>query len=888
MDLLLTTKLEIPAPQSEILARPRLFDRLNEGAERKLTLVSAPAGYGKTTLLSEWAHHVERPVVWLSLDAADNDFGRFMHYFIAALQRVEPGIGEVAMVMLEAQPPRPTESVLTALINDLSGLAHSVTIVLDDYQVIETEESHRALGFLLDHMPPSSHLVISARADPPLHLARLRAGRQVTEIREAELQFSEGEMAAFLHQTVGLELEPDDVTLLQKRTEGWIASLQMAAVSMQGRQDLSDFIHDFSGSHEYVVDYLTDEVLSRQPEELEVFLLQTSILEKMCGPLCNAVTGQSGGQKTLEELRKANLFVVSLDTEREWYRYHRLFADLLQQRLRSSGANLTELQLRASKWHEESGALLDSIDYAMQARAFDRAAGLIERIFEEVAAWSRVHVSTLNRWLAALPSATVGARPRLKLIKARLLMLEGELPTATAILTELEAEAAAGRRATGASAEDADRLLKQVRADLTSMAVLEGRLAQAVEYAGQALAELPEDDVAGHMRQSAILGTAYSHMGDMAKAHRWYAQAVAEARSLGIPVAAASLMTGLAQSQLAQGQLGLAAATCKEAMQLATVDGRRIPAAGPIGLTWARISYERNELQEAESKLREAIELLKKSGPLHALAEAYAWLARTRQAIGNSQGAVAAMNMALRLAEGHAYGHLSSIIPAHQARLFLAQGQPHLATAWAAGYRRLGPSEYSRDFEELTLARVLLAKRQAGEAQELLNGLRDAASAGARRSNLLEILVLLSLAFRQEGDDGATYKSLEEAFTLSEPEGYVRTFVDEGEPMAELLSAAAKRGVAAGRSTAAYAGRLLEAFGRGPVAPEGPALLESLSEREHQVLRLLETDLTVPEIAEQLVIGVSTVRSHVKSIYGKLGVHSRYEAVVRATELKLL
>jgi LuxR family maltose regulon positive regulatory protein len=886
---LLTTKLEIPAPQTEILPRPSLFERLNEGLERKLTLVSAPAGYGKTTLLSEWARSVDWPVAWFSLDPADNDFDRFMHYFIAALQKVEPHIGELATVMLEGQPPRPAEVILTALINDLAQAGRPLSIVLDNYQVIDVEEIHLGLGFLLDHMPAAFHLVIATRADPPLHLARLRAGRQIVEIREEDLQFGEEEIAAFLNRAMGLKLAPADIALLQKRTEGWIASLQMVAISMQGRQDLSNFIHDFSGSHEYVVDYLTDEVLSRQPGELEAFLLQTSILDKMCGPLCDAVTGQSGGQETLEELRRNNLFVVPLDTEREWYRYHRLFADLLQQRLRASGADMAGLFLLASEWHEANDLLLEAIDYAMKAEAFDRAAGLIERIFDVVTAWSRVHAWTLSRWLDALPAATVQARPSLRLIKARLFMVKGELPEASATLVELEAEVNASLQAAGVSTEDTGHLLKQIRADLTSIAVLEGRLGQAIEYAHQALAELPKGDTGGHMRQSAILGTAHFRMGNLAKAQGWYAQAVADAGSLGIPVVAASLITGQAQCQAAQGQLRLAEASCEEALRLATIGGQRTSAAGPASLAWAKILYERNDLEEAESKLRDAIELLKKSGPVHTLAGAYAWLARTRQVMGDGEGAGTAMNMALRLVQGHAYGYLSSAIPAHQARLFLAQGQLHLAIAWARDYQQLEPSEFARDFEELTLARVLLAKPEIAAARGLLSNLQTAAEARARRSSLLEILLLNSLAYRLEGNEAAALKSLEEALTHAEPEGYVRTFVDEGEPLADLLSATAKKGVGPGRSIAAdYAVLLLKALGRSPVAAAGPTLLEPLSEREMQVLRLLETDLTVPEIAEQLVIGTSTVRSHVKSVYGKLGVHSRYEAVVRAEELKLL
>jgi LuxR family maltose regulon positive regulatory protein len=357
----------------------------------------------------------------------------------------------------------------------------------------------------------------------------------------------------------------------------------------------------------------------------------------------------------------------------------------------------------------------------------------------------------------------------------------------------------------------------------------------------------------------------------------------------------ATLTTGLAQTQHAQGQLRLAAASCEEALQLATVGGQQSPVAGPIDLTWARISYEQNDLEEASSRLQEAIKLLSKSGPVHALAEAYAWLARTRQVMGESEAAGTAMSLALRLVEGHAYGHLSTVIPAHQARLYLAQGQPHLASAWADGYRKLGPTEYSRDFEELTLARVFLMTQEVSAAQELLDRLQTTAESGARTSSVLEIMLLRSLAYRLEGNENAALESLEGTLTLAEPEGYVRTFVDEGEPMADLLSAAAERGIAPGSGIATdsgaaadYAGRLLEALGRGPVAADRPTLLEPLSERELQVLKLLGTDLTVPEIAEHLVIGVSTVRSHVKSIYGKLAVHSRYEAVVRAGELKLL
>ncbi len=878
--MLLATKLDIPPPQPDTVPRPGLIARLNEGVDGKLTLISAPAGYGKTTLLSEWVGQIERPVAWLSLDRGDNDQTRFLHYLVVALQQIEPGIGEVAMVMLE-EPSLPSpESALTALINDLTRLSQPVSILLDDYHVIEAQTVHRTVRFLLDHMPPTVHLVIATRADPPLQLARLRAGRQMAELREADLQFTQQEAADFLIRVSGLKLSSADIETLWNRTEGWIASLQMAAVSLQGRDNISTFIDDFSGSHEYVVDYLTDEVLSRLPDELEAFLLQTSILERLSGPLCDALTGQRDGQRTLRELKKANLFVVSLDTRRKWYRYHRLFADLLQRRLRASPAeHLAELHQRASEWHQEHGSLHDAIDHALKAESYDRAASLLEQIFGQAGDWPRINASILQGWLDALPAGILRARPQLRLTQARVLMVNGDLPKALEALDQLEAETRSGQFA----GRDAKNLARRIHADRTSIAILEGRLSLAIEYAHQALAELPDQDVSGRMRQSAILGNALFRVGEVEQAQRWYSQAIAAARSLEIPIAVATLTTGLAQTQHALGQLCLAATSCERAMQLAIVEGQPTVAAGSIDMTWARICYEQNDLPAAESKLRGAIEQFRKSGPLHALAEAFAWLARTKQALGEADAADAAISQALDLIEGHAYGHLTTAIPAHQAHLWLARSRLEPAIRWAEAYRAQSPGEFSRLFEDLTLARVLLARGELTAAQALLKDLLSLAEAGSQRSCLIEIRLLQSLAYWQQRNEAQALQTLAQALSWAEPEGYVRTFIDQGEPLADLLAAAARKGIAT-----AYATQLSAALGRAESLRQPPALPDPLSDRERQVLKLLHTDLTVPQIAEQLIIGVSTVRSHVKSIYSKLGVHSRYEAVSRAGELNLL
>ena len=902
---LLETKLHVPRRRQGLVARPRLIDLLSRGAEAALTLVSAPAGFGKTSLLADWlaaAGADGRAAAWLSLDQRDNDPALFWTYLVAALKTALPGLGGSAPSLLESPPP-PMEVVLATLLNDLSAISNDVVMVLDDYHVIDARDVLDGMAFLLEHLPPQIHLVIASRADPALPLARLRGRGELVEIRATDLRFTTEEAAAYLNEVMGLGLTEEDVTALEGRTEGWIAALQLAALSMRGRDDVAGFIAGFAGDDRYIVDYLVEEVLQRQSDHVRQFLLQTSILDRLSGPLCDAVTGQDGGKARLEALDRGNLFLVPLDDRRQWYRYHQLFADVLQAHLLDERPeDIPELHRRASAWFEQSGEPSEAIRHALAAEDFERAADLIELAAPATRQYRQE--ATLRRWLEALPEELLRVRPVLSDAYAGSLLVRGEVEGVESYLQDAErwldprtggppGSLARSPEMVVVDEEGFRALPASIAVHRAGQARILGDAAGTVAHARRALDLVGEDDHLGRGGAAALLGLVYWTNGDLDAAHHWYADGMASLEKAGYLSDVVGGAITLADLRVAKGRLREAMTTYERGLRVATEHAPPVlRGAADMHVGMSQLCYERNELDAAMQHLLTSRELGEHAGlPKNR----YRWrvaMARIRAAEGDLGGALDLLDEADRLYVSDFSPDVRPV-PALRARVLVALGRLDEALDWASerGLSVDDDVSYLREFEHLILARVLLAHYQAErshgsihEVNVLVERLLQAAEEGARTGSVLEILVLQALAQQTQGDIPAALASLQRALTLAEPEGYVRTFVDEGSPMASLLRAAAKHGMA--RS---YVGSLLAAFDttedRGPVKQ---GLIEPLSERELVVLRLLGTDLDGPDIARELVVSLNTMRTHTKNIYAKLGVNNRRAAVRRARELDLL
>ena len=857
-----------------MVPRPRLGELLAEGINRKLTLVSAPAGFGKTTLLSEWRMiHLgsEYPLAWVSLEEADNDPSRFLSYLVATLQTIEAGIGDSVLASLRSPQPPPVESVLAALINDIAAVPEEFALVLDDYHVIEAQPIQGAIAFLLEHMSPQMHLVIASRTDPPLPLARLRARGQMTELRAADLRFTPEEAGAFLTDVMALDLSTRDVEALERRTEGWIAGLQLAALSMRGREDSSSFIEAFTGSNRYVLDYLVDDVLARQPEPVTSFLLKTSILDRLSGELCDAVAESHGGQEMLETLDKENLFVVLLDEEGHWYRYHHLFAEVLGHLLRRSQPNLVpELHRRASRWYEQNGLLDEAIKHALAAQDFEGAAHLVEGDAEEILA--RGEVSLLVGWVEALPEELMRSRLGLCIPYAWALFLTGRLEDA-------EERARDAERAANTGALSAE--VTALRANLVRA---RGDVPGSIELAREARKLLPEDDFALRGAISFNLGGAYWVTGDLEAAKEAFAEASTASRRAGNTYVALLSMRARAEIEKMCGHLGRAADLYHEALQIA--EASPSPAAGLAHVGMGELLYEWNDLDGAVHHFTQGIDLGNRSGSFDILFPGRAALALVRQAMGDTQGALEVIQ------EGERAIRTINLPPymldqqaAFGARVRLAQGD--LATAARLlEERAIGADDavnIQNELEHLVLARVLLARDEVHAALDLLERLRSAAETTGRMGSKIEVLVLQALTYKARDDESRALVTLGRALELAEPGGYVRTFLDEGAPMADLLRSALTKAISPG-----YASRLLGAFGSSAERLPAGALSEPLSERELEVLRLIASGMSNAEISRALFVSLATVKKHINNIYRKLDTHSRTSALARARELNLL
>ena len=900
---LLETKLFLPRPRGGLVPRPRLRDRLHHGLASKLMLVSAPAGFGKTTLLIDWMAAVsdsdgETSTAWLSLDAGDNDPATFWTYVIAALRTVAPDVGANALGLLQEPQPPPIQLVLTTLLNDLGTVTADVVLVLDDYHVIASTEVQTGIEFLLDHLPPGLHLVIASRADPALPLPRLRARGDLVEIRASDLRFTPDEAASYLTATMGLQLTPDDVRALEERTEGWIAALQLAALSMAGRDDITSFIAGFAGDDRYVVDYLVEEVLQRQPENVQTFLLQTSVLDRLTGSLCDAVTGQDGGRALLEALDRDNLFLVPLDDRRQWYRYHHLFADVLRARLLDEQPDrVGHLHRLASDWYEQNGDRSEAIRHAMAGGDFPAAAALIE--LEMPAMRRDRREPTLRGWLEQLPDQVLRVRPVLCNGLAGTRMSTGTFEGVDGLLGDAERWLAPteGQQVTPTDMVVVDqdgfrRLPADVAVHRAGLALLRGDVDATVEFARRALDLALADDHLARGAASALRGLAAWSTGDLEVAHASYTDCLVDFERIDHVSDVLGCSITLADIEVTQGRLRAAMRTYERALGLASRQGRRL-LRGTVDMHVGRAALHREfgDLPAARRDLTRSRELGEHAGLPQ---NAYRWrvvMAQVCETEGDLEAAIGLLDEADRLYEGDFSPNVRPV-PALRARTWTRQGRVDDALAWVSqrGLSAADDLSYLREFEHVTLARALVAahtqdgdERSLDQALELLGRLLRAAQDGKRHGSVIEIRVVEALAHQKRGDMTRALASLDGALTLAAPEGYSRTFLDEGAPMAGLLTAAADRG-----SAAPYVRRLRSALGVTPNRTAAPAMVESLSSRERDVLRLLGTDLNGPEIARELVVSLNTVRTHTKNLYMKLGVNNRRAAIRRANELDLL
>lgn len=882
---LITTKLYMPPLRLNVVTRQRLIGLLNEGLHRKLTLISAPAGFGKTTLTSEWLMGCNRPVAWISLDEGDHGPARFLSYLIAALQTIERNIGAGLFLLLQSPQIPPIESIVTTLLHEMTAIPTQFVLVLDDYHLIKAGPIDEAITLLLERMPLQMHLVISTREEPRLPVARLRARNQLTEVRASDLRFTYSETAEFLVNVMNLHLSSENIALLEARTEGWIAGLQLAALSMKEQIDVATFLPTFSGSHHFILDYLVEEVLTQQPARIQTFLLHTAILDRLSGPLCDAVLGRSdmcsgSGQETLEFLERANLFIVPLDSERRWYRYHHLFADLLRHRLRQRFSSTTsegkgivaELHTRASIWYEDNGLEMEAFHHAVAANDTSRAARLVEG--ERMPLLFRGGVVPVLNWLEFLPHEEMDARPALWVMYASALLMTGQMTGVEPKL--LAAEKALQGLEPEASSRDTLGHIAAIRATL---AVSKHQSEIIMAEAKLALDYLHPDNLPVRTATTWSLGYAYHLQGNRTAASKAYHEALSNSERIGHVVITMMATLGLAKLQEADNQLHMAAETYQHVRKLA--GSPPLPAACEAHLGLARIFYEWNDLHTAEHHGQQSIQLAGQLEQTDRVVAAQVFLARLKLAQGDVSGAAAMIANAEHVARKHCF--VMQMPPIAEAQVLILLQQDNLTAAARLAQKHGLP---------ILQARVLLAQGDTSAALAVLEPLLEQAEAKQVEDERFKIMLLLAVVLHAQGDQAKAVQMVKNALGIAGPGDFIRSFVDEGISMKRLLCDPAVYG-----TMPRYIEKLLSEWKEEEPKREGgnsnpshhaDSLIEPLSERELEILQLIEKGLSNRDIAQRLFLALSTVKGHNRNIFDKLQVQRRTEAVARARQLGLL
>lgn len=881
---LLVTKFHIPIWHSSGVSRARLLDQLTLGLseKRKLTLVSAPAGYGKTTLIANWIHSLSDRyrITWVSLEESDSDPIRFMNYWLTAFQGIDKEILQSAQSKLNLPQVPPLEMILDELLNELATIEYNVIIVLDDYHTINNQKVHSALEYFIDHLPSQIHLVITTREDPPIKLSRIRSNGLMMEIREHDLRFTLDEAHQFFIQTMHLELPEDTIRSLDVRTEGWIAGLQLAALAIQNLPKQNEFIQTFSGTHRYILDYLAEEVLSQLDEEINNFLFQIAPLERFNAKLCDAISSETNSQEILEHLERSNLFVIPLDNERIWYRFHHLFSDYLQSHLNKTQKKL--IWKNASQWYEQNGLVFEAVKYAFLADDLEMTADLIERVIQDSTAWSSGEISTLVGWLDALPSQLLQSRPALCLHASRAWYIAGKIGLAEKYLN-LADQSLAEKKVLDSNDEILLAISLERRA---ALAVMNGNLNIGIENLNYSLKNLPEEEAYNRARVKAIIGLAYGLRGDLDKGYSLLIEASDYAYTAGVSFMTMVTRCEASLLQITLGKLDLANQTIQETLQL--VGKKPIPPLGFAYYVLAEIAWERNELSSAENYLVDGMKISKEGVLIDDFRIELMLLAQLRKAAGDFAGALSTMEQAHAICQSFEIPRLITLSEAHRARIQLANGMLDKVEHWAKKYQELYDShqvEYTREYEDLTLARVYLSLGKYEQALHIVTTVFEQAKTAERNKTCIEAAILLSLTTQAQNKSDIASQWLGTAISLAAPENFLRLFLDEGPRVANSLPIV--RNIAP-----KFVDQLLQEFStqtqnsdQKTSKPSSNKLISTLTEQETKVLNLIMTGKSNKEIAEELFVSIGTAKWHVHNIYQKLGVGNRAQAIALARDL---
>lgn len=875
---LLATKFHIPTWRATGVPRPRLVELLTAGLRenRKLTLVCAPAGYGKTTLVTGWIDSLSganHRAAWLALDEADNDPARFFSYWLAAFQQLDESISAKIQPLFSLPQLPPIGMVLDELLNELAALEDPILLTLDDYHLISSSQIHEALEYFLDHQPAQCHLVILTRQDPPLPLARLRARGQMTEVRASDLRFTPEEARQFFINSMKLNLTDEAADVLEARTEGWAVGLQLAGLALQHMTDPQRFIETFRGSHRYVLDYLAEEVIHQLGEEIRSFLTRTSVLDRFNADVCFALTGRSDSQAVIAYLEQANLFVVALDNERIWYRYHHLFSDYLRTLL--DRPEQTALYKKASAWHETHDLMVEAVRYALASGDPDFCADVIERAVEKDSTWSGGNIALLSGWLEALPPQVFLSRPQLALNSSRILYLTGRFE-----LAEKRIDQAEQTLKSLPVTPETEQMLALSALYRGSIASVRGDVEQAIEQTLFARARLPRENHLAHARAFFSLGLAYEISDQTAQAVENYLQSSDEARSAGVLFLAVHGLCAAAQVQISQGRLYQAEQTCRQAIQL--TEGLSM---APLGLAWSilgGIAVERNDLKSAEQALLDGISLSRQGGLMDDVVAGLAHLSRLRVVQGDTASALAAIQEVKSIMQDFGVERMEAIASAYLARVQLYMGQKQMAAQWAAQVQAMRVT-VNHELVDMTLVRVMLATGELDTIPSILHSILEKATAAGRMQTCIESMLLLALFHQAKQDVHAALDWLGKSLRLAAPEGYARIFLDEGKMLLDLLPKAR-------HLSPELVDTLLGQSGQ-PEGPSRPApheqLPDPLSEQELRVLHLIVEGKSNQQIAAELFISVGTAKWHVHNVLQKLGVGNRSQAIARARELNI-